>query len=160
MCNIKILKIHLCGANFNTLRFLTQRYCFFGLDTFPLVHVLAIVSATSMQSPMNGNLTYLHSLHFHFCPLFCGVGTKLWNILALSHAKTLGPTNFFSTVTHSTRSLVKTYTTYLWMEWFLWPCHFKICQIIRERPTLPYYFYFLGILCIFFRNTIVKKYIL
>ena len=95
MCNIKILKIHLCGANFNTLRFLTQRYCFFGLDTFPLVHVLAIVSATSMQSPMNGNLTYLHSLHFHFCPLFCGVGTKLWNILALSHAKTLGPTNFF-----------------------------------------------------------------
>ena len=95
MCNIKILKIHLCGANFNTLRFLTQRYCFFGLDTFPLVHVLAIVSATSMQSPMNGNLTYLHSLHFHFCPLFCGVGTKLWNILALSHAKTLGPTIFF-----------------------------------------------------------------
>ena len=110
---------------------------FLELHECPLAVRLVLGPITSSQ---NATTITIKTRMFTFAPHFFDCGAKLWNVLALTHAKTLGPTKFFSTVTHSMRSYVKTYTTYLWMEWFLWPVHFEICQIIQERPTLPYLF--------------------
>ena len=115
--------------------FLVLQGPFLELHECPFAVRLVLGPITSSQ---HATTITIKTRMFTFAPHFFDCGAKLWNVLALTHAKTLGPTKFFSTVTHSMRSYVKTYTTYLWMEWFLWPVHIEMCQIIQFRLTTPY----------------------